>query len=200
MKDQRNSSIETTNHLVLSPDEIPTDLIGKDSSLDGACERLTQIDYSNSNHRTISYEKTNRMPGKNKLPITVILRDSIVKNVKGWKLSDGKNKVVVKHFSGAKTKDMKFYIIPTFEQNPVTIIIHSGTINLKSDRSPEEIPRDIINLTTSSKTHKNKVILSSIVPRYNNFNKKRTRVNKCLKKECEARNICFINQKNFSKA
>ena len=79
------------------------------------------------------------MPGKNKLPVTVILRDSIVKNVKGWKLSDGKNKVVVKHFSGAKTKDMKFYIIPTFEQNPVTIIIHSGTINLKSDRSPEEI-------------------------------------------------------------
>ena len=34
------------------------------------------------------------------------MKDSIVKDMKGWKLSDEKNKVVVKHFSGAKTKDI----------------------------------------------------------------------------------------------
>ena len=82
------------------------------------------------------------------------------------KLSDNKNKVVVKHFSGAKTKDMESYIIPTLEQNPETIIIHSETNDLRSDSSPEEIARDIIKLTTSCKTQTNKVILSSIVPRY----------------------------------
>ena len=34
-----------------------------------------------------------------------------------------KNKIVVKHFTGAKTKDMESYIIPTLEQNPEKIII-----------------------------------------------------------------------------
>ena len=101
--------------------------------------------------------------------------------MKDWKLSDEKNKVVVKHFSGAKTKDMESYIIPTLEQNPETIIIHSGTNDLKSDSSPEEIARDIINLTTSCKTQTNKVILCSIVPRYDN--EKATQLNKCLKKK-----------------
>ena len=43
---------------------------------------------------------------------------------------------------------MESYIIPILEQNPETIIIHSGTNDLKSDSFPEEIARDIINLTT----------------------------------------------------
>ena len=85
--------------------------------------------------------------------------DSVVKDVKGWKLSDEKNKVVVKHFSGAKAKDMESYIIPTLEQNPETIITHSGDNDLKSDSSPDEIARDIIKLTTFYKTQTNKVIL-----------------------------------------
>ena len=33
------------------------------------------------------------------------------------KLSEEKNKVVIKHFSGAKTKDTEPYNIPTVEQN-----------------------------------------------------------------------------------
>ena len=78
--------------------------MGKDSSLDRACERSIQIDDSNSNHRTTSCKKASKMPRKNKLPVTIILGDSIVKDVNGWKLSDEKNKVVVKHFSGAKKK------------------------------------------------------------------------------------------------
>ena len=199
LKDQRKTSVETTNRFsILSLDENPTDSTGKDSSLDGACERSIQIDDGNSNNRTTSYKKSNKIPRKNKLPLTVILGDSIVKDVKGWKLSDDKNKVVVKHFSGAKTKDTEPYIIPTFEQNSETIIIHSETNNLKSDSSPEEIARDIIKLTTSCKTQMNKVILSSIVPRYDNLKEKATRVNKCLKKECEVRNTCFIDHINIS--
>ena len=197
MKDQCKTSVKTTNHFsVLSPDENSTDSMGKDSSRDGACE--TQVDDSNSNHRTASYKKTNKMPGKSKLPVTVILRESIVKDVKGWKLSDNKNKVVVKHFSGTKIKDMESYIIPTLKENPETIIIHSGTNDLKSDSSPEQIIRDIINLTTSCKTQTNKEVLSNIVPRYDSLNEKAMWVNKCLKKECEARNICFIGDRNIS--
>ena len=141
MKDQRKTSIETTNRFsILSPDEIPTDSTGTDSSLDGACERSIQIDDSNSKNRTTSYIEYNKIPRKNKLPVTVILGDSIVKDMKGWKLSDDKNK----HFSGAKTKDMESYIIPTLEQNPETIIIHSGTNDLKNESSPKEITHNIL--------------------------------------------------------
>ena len=160
LKDQRKTSIKTTNRFsVLSPDENPTGSMGKGSSLDGACERSIQIDDSNSNHHTPSYKKTNKIPRKNKLPVTVILGDSLVKDVKGCKLSVEKNKVVVEHFSEAKTKDKESCIIPTLEKNPETIIIHSGTNDLRSDSSPEEIARDIINLITFCKIQTNKVIL-----------------------------------------
>ena len=153
LKDQCKTSVETTNRFsILSPDENPTDSTGKDSSLDGACERSIQIDDSNSNNCTTSYKKSNKILRKNKLPVTVILGDSMAKDVKGCKLSDDKNKAVVKHFSGGKTKDMESCIIPTLEQNPETIIIHSGTNDLKNDSSPEQIARDIIKLTTSCKT------------------------------------------------
>ena len=87
-----------------------------------------------------------------------------MKEVKGWKLSDKKNKVLVKHFSGAKTKYIQSYIIPTLKQNLETVISHFGTKDLKSDSSSEEIPREIINLTTSCKNQTNKLILSSIIP------------------------------------
>ena len=43
------------------------------------------------------------------------------------KLSEEKNKVVIKHFSGAKTKEIEPYNISTVEQNPETTIIHYGT-------------------------------------------------------------------------
>ena len=108
LKDQRKTSIQTNNRFcILSPDETPTDSTGKDSSRDGTSERSIQIDDSNSNNRTTCYKKSNKIPRKNKLSVTAILGDSIVKDVKGWKLPEDKNKVVVKHFSGAKTKDME---------------------------------------------------------------------------------------------
>ena len=59
--------------------------------------------------------------------MTAIFEHSILKDVKGWKLSEEKNKVVIKHFSGPKTKDMEPYNIPAVEQNPERTIIHSGT-------------------------------------------------------------------------
>ena len=59
------TSIETTNRFsILSPDENPTDSIGKDIPIDGACERSIQIDDSNSNHRTTSYKKVIKYPEK----------------------------------------------------------------------------------------------------------------------------------------
>ena len=54
-------------------------------------------------------------PDKRKLPVTVTFGDSMVKDIKGWKMSSRTREVVVKRFSGAKIKEMKSYIIPTVQ-------------------------------------------------------------------------------------
>ena len=60
-------------------------------------------------------------------------------------------KVVVKHFSGTKTKYMKSYVIPTVEQKPDNIIFHTGTNDLKTIDTPKEITIGILNLTMTCK-------------------------------------------------
>ena len=60
-------------------------------------------------------------------------------------MSSHTRKVVVKHFSGAKTEDMKFYVIPTVKEKP-DIILHTATNDLKTIDTPEEITIGILNL------------------------------------------------------
>ena len=62
----------------------------------------------------------------------------MVKDIKGWKMSRSTRIVVVKHFSGAKTKDMKSYVIPTVEQKLDNIILHTETNDLKTIDTTEE--------------------------------------------------------------
>ena len=48
---------------------------------------------------------------------------------------------------------MKFYVIPTVEQIPDDIIIHTGTNDLKTMDAPEEINMGILNLAMTCKTN-----------------------------------------------
>ena len=54
---------------------------------------------------------------KNSKRVVAVVGDSMIKHVKGFNLSNKKNKVVVKTFPGAKVECMKHYMIPTLEQN-----------------------------------------------------------------------------------
>ena len=85
-------------------------------------------------------------------------------------------KVVVKHFSSAKTKDMKSYVIPTVEQNPDHIILHTGTNDLKAIDTPKEITTGILNLAMTCKTDTTSVFISGIVPRPDKLNGKASKV------------------------
>ena len=62
----------------------------------------TTQNIQNSNNKTESDTLDKR-----NLPITVILSDSMVKNIKDLKILSRTCKVLLKHFSGAKTNDMK---------------------------------------------------------------------------------------------
>ena len=59
-------------------------------------------------------------------------------------------KVLVKTFSGAKTS-MEDYAKPPVRSSPDHFILHVCTNDLPLDKSPEEIARSIIDLTTSIK-------------------------------------------------
>lgn len=71
----------------------------KDTSLQVVCETFVQIDGNNSKHETNSYEESEEIDRKNTLLVTVVVEDSLVKDTKGWKLSDKNNTVMVKQFS-----------------------------------------------------------------------------------------------------
>ena len=65
---------------------------------------------------------------------TVILGDSIVKDVEQYKIRKGlnnKERVFVKHFSGATVDDMKNYIIPSKKYENDLVILHMGTNDLQ---------------------------------------------------------------------
>ena len=83
-----------------------------------------------------------------------MLGDSMVKNIKGWKMLSRTHKVV-KYLSGAKTKSMNSYVIPTVVQKPDNIILHTGTNDLKTRDTPEEITVEILNLAMTCKTDTN---------------------------------------------
>ena len=89
-------------------------------------------------NETVSHLPRNVQPkAKSKAPITVILGDSIVKNVYGnaiTKRVKHRKHVVVKHFSGVKIDDMKNYVKPTQEKQPAQIIVHIGTNDLSSNK------------------------------------------------------------------
>ena len=97
-----------------------------------------------------------------KLPVTVILGDSLVKDIKGLELPDESNKVVTKHLSGANTTDMKSYPLPTKSHNPENIVLHCGTNDLKKGNSANEISNDIIEVALLCKSDNNNVLVSVI--------------------------------------
>ena len=93
---------------------------------------------------------------------------------------------------------MKSYVISVVEQKLDNIILHTGTNDLKTIDTPEEITMGILNLAMTCKTDTNSVFISGIVPRSDKLNEKASKVNSILRHECNVRNICFINNKHIS--
>ena len=77
-----------------------------------------------------------------KRPCTIIVGDSTVKHLHGKSIANKTshdNKILVKPFPGTRSKTMKHYVSPDPEKNPDLVILHTGTNDLKSVSSPEEI-------------------------------------------------------------
>ena len=132
---------------------------------------------------------------KTKAPSTVILGDSILKNVYGNTISKATKftkHVVVKHFSGAKAHDIKHYMKPTHEKSPAQIIFHTGTNDLVILQWNSK--RNLLNLLKLIK----KIAISSLAPRKDKLNAKAKEVNTFMNAKCEERNYDLIYHFNTS--
>ena len=94
----------------------------------------------------------------------VILGDSMIKDIDQGKVRKGlhdNEKVYIKSFPGATTNHMKSYVNPSKEFNDL-IILHCGTNDLRSNKLPNEIAKEIADLANELKTDKNEVMVSTI--------------------------------------
>ena len=114
--------------------------------------------------RTIRTEY-NGKKDQNKSQKIVILGDSMIKNIKGWEISKKLQNanVYVRHFSGAKVRCMKDYLKPSLRENPDHFVLHVGTNDLDSDRSPDLMAESIVDVVSSLKTDKHDVTISNII-------------------------------------
>ena len=115
----------------------------------------------------------------------------------GWELSYREEKMVVKHFSGSATEDMKTYIQSSLKSDPDRVSIHIGTNDLRSSHNPENIAKNIIHIVKNSTTNKNEILVSSIVLRRDNLNGKGRQVNNILQKLCVENNFAYVNHDNI---
>ena len=128
--------------------------------------------------------------------VTVILGDSIIKEMKGQGLTDDSSKVVVKSFRGTTTSQMKWHVKPTKEQNPKNIILHCGTNDINAYSDPQNIAKEIVEQAKStSKDCNSNVTVSGIVPRYGKLNEKVRSVNRLLRIYCGKMNIVLLGMK-----
>ena len=142
--------------------------------------------------------KNDKPKGEKNEKSIFVIGDSMVKHLNGWEMSKKLNancKVFVKTFSGAKTTCMHDYVKPSVRNSPDHFILHVGTNDLSSDKSPEEIARSIIDLATSIKNEKHDVSISNIIIRADDkkLDEKRCEVNSFLGKLCKEKNFYLID-------
>ena len=101
-------------------------------------------------------------------------------------------KVVTKHFSGATTNDMKFYIQPMISINPEYILLYRLTSNLRQDNGAVKIEKKVM------KSDNNNILVTEIVPQCDKLDAKATDGNIHLKNEFNKRNIRFIDNTNIN--
>ena len=111
--------------------------------------------------------------------MTLIVGDSIVRHIDGWRLNKRmRSTVSVTSIPAVKTKDMIHHVKGYLEgTSPDFIILHHGTNNLNSNSTSEEIADKILNLADSIKTSKTQVFGSALVIRKVKLNKKGNEVN-----------------------
>lgn len=131
---------------------------------------------------------------------TTILGDSTIKNIRPKMVKDNLppgEKVYLKSFSGATVSNMYHYSIPSLQYEPDLVIMHVGTNDLRTEKSPKEIANEIIKLSISISTEYNDIMVSSITARSDKCSDKANMVNEELKRLCHENKLMYIDNGNI---
>ena len=160
----------------------------------------TSKSLTNANGRKSGNNPLLKLNKENLKKKTLIIGDSIVKHIDGWRLNKRmRSTVSVRSISGAITKDMVHDVKDSLEDtSPDFMIFHHCANDLNGNSTSEEIADKILNLAASIKTSKNQVFVSGLVIRKDKLNKKGNEVNELLKNKCGIRQLPFIDNKNIS--
>ena len=162
--------------------------------------KANQQSFEPSSPKINNREKRNSN-GKRKQKTTVIVGDSIVKKVIGKRIAyKAKENVIVKSYKGATIDCMRYHVQPSLKRKPDQVILQFGTNNMNTKETAQEIADQLIDLAEAISTHTNKVVISSILPRGDEYNEKVEEVNYLLELYCEQENntIDFLNHSTLT--
>lgn len=133
---------------------------------------------------------------------TIIVGDSIISKLDGWRMSNKDNHVVVRPFPGATADDLKDYIKPLLRRKPNSMILHIGTNNLRND-IPSAVTDKIVEVCESIENAlpECKIAVSEITTRQDSsvLETARIDVNKRLASFCSNRGWTLIKHKISTK-
>lgn len=134
----------------------------------------------------------------------VIIGDSMIKRVQGWKIARiVDHRVVVKAFPRATTSDMEHYLKPGLAKDPQRVILHVGTNDLKSNLrpNPNQIADSIVDLARMIESESEaEVIISEVITRSDMTPEDHIRtVNKLLSRYCNQNGWQLLRHNNISK-
>ncbi len=76
-----------------------------------------------------------------------IIRDFILKEIKGFKMSEASGeRVFIKSFSLAATDCMNSHAVPIIKRTPKAVFPHCGANEIRSNMTPGKITEEIIDL------------------------------------------------------
>ena len=104
----------------------------------------------------------------------------------------------VRSHSSAQIRCLTDHIRPIIRNKDAEhILLHIGTNDLKSEKTPVQICHEVINLTAVIRNKGIKVSVSGIIQRNDHLNNKVLLVNESYKKVCESVGIPFVNNGNI---
>ena len=132
---------------------------------------------------------------------TIIAGDSILKNLRGHKMSKV-SQVKVSTFSGCTTKDLCDHVKPILRKKPDRLIIHVGTNSLRESSSPTACAQETIELARSAKNSSSDtdIVISNLIPRSDDseLSSQVSAVNSTLRKLCAKSQWKLIDHSNIN--
>lgn len=174
--------------------------VGKENIYDDSLENGRTESVINRNENNTSRRQHANTWIKQKPQTTCIIGDSMIKTLKSKFIKKNVNKnekVFINSFPGANIKKMHHYAVPSLEYDPERVVLHIGTNELRSQKLPNEIAIEILDLAGTIKKESNEIIISGIIPRRDFLNEKAKEVNSILKSLCNENNIVYVDNSNI---